>query len=56
MFQDCKRFLKAAARIETDWPMSKTLTVLWLLFDQNLNLDFNSQVWTELQSGVQMFK
>ena len=43
-YRDCKRLLKSSARIEDSWTLDKTLTVMWLLCDANLNLDFNSQV------------
>ena len=43
-YRDCKRLLKSSARIDDSWTLDKTLTIMWLLFDANLNLDFNSQV------------
>ena len=43
-YRDCKRLLKSACRIEESWPRAKTLTVMWLLFDAKLNLEFQSQV------------
>jgi len=37
------RLLKSAGRISDDWPPAKTLTVLWLLCERVLNIDFDSQ-------------
>ena len=46
-YEDNLRFLKSAARITDSMPKAQSQTVLWLLFNNELKIEFKSQLTTE---------